>query len=266
MGIICSQSLDKVGNTIFPTDSPIRNQSTVRNGEHSSRDTTDNIRIVKPAPNIHPIVALTSAKPPTNRSISTKSSPKVSNETPSTSTDASIFTDRFQTPYRTTSSIDTNSILFRGNDVPQSKAVKPIAFNHTKSKSPKKTIVAPFEAPHKIIDIESPRSPSKSATNLSKVQRRFGGSFQTLLNPSSSGKSSAHSLSASENNLSSLSGKHKQLTSKRFSTNSDYCPSVLFNRIANKRNEERNLTLTRWKNYFMVNILRRKKDFNSRKT
>lgn len=306
MGIICSQSIQKLGkHTVVPDNEIKPNQLVMNDVKKFGHDTIDNIRVVKPARDSQQIVTIPTTKPEPlprklplpkvngspaastpskNTEISSTSSTK---SQPSTSTTnradscSDIFTDRFQSPHQMTSSIHTNSILFRSNTPYDARTNSQSAiFNNqsnintgpAKQSQRNSVTLTPFDAcrtnePTK--DSPIPRSLNRNpfSTNLSKVRRRFGGSFQTLLNPSNNGTSTVRSFSASENNLSVLSvGKRKALAQKRFSTNSDYCPSVLFNRIANKRNEEKNLTLTRWKNYFMVNILRRKKDISSRKT
>lgn len=305
MGIICSQSIQKLGkHTVVPGEEDRLNQLVIDDVRTFDRDTVDNIRVVKPARESQQIVTIPRAKP---EPLPRKSQAPKANGTPTASTSskstaiastsstksqpstsiasraescADIFTDRFQSPHPTTSSIHANSILFRSNETCDTRnhSQSAIQQNVPNSQSNPKIVqrhsvtLTPFDAcktTRSTKDSPSPRSLNRNpfATNLSNVRRRFGGSFQTLLNSSHGGTASVRSFSASENNLSvSSGGKRKALAHKRFSTNSDYCPSVLFNRIANKRNEEKNLTLTRWKNYFMVNILRRKKDISSRKT
>lgn len=300
MGIICSGNQSAV---VPENKEAVADEFVMNDAQKLGHDTIDNVRVARPArdnSNAHAqpsittvsmnrpeplprksVLAKTNGSPAATKSSSTSSSQ--SNPKPSTSSanrnTSATFNDRFQSSSskRNTSSIHTNSILFRGNEVFDPRVINTSAItnniqNNTQVKSASRNSVT-LTAFDTCKTIESPRSPNRNSfgTNLLKVRRRFGGSFQTLLNSTNNnngGTSTVRSLSASENNLSVLSGggKRKALAPKRFSTNSDYCPSVLFSRIANKRQEEKNLTLTRWKNYFMVNILRRKKDLNSRKT
>lgn len=283
MGVVCSQALGKLGkHSVSPENDVIENYITPNSV--SSRDTIDNIRRVKPAPEAQSIIAIEKSPKPSSHvaaitQIKSKQSPESSNRANSCS---DIFTNNFKSPHRGSSSIDTNSILFRSNDsytdhrqFKRSASVDSSQSNKSSErlKSAQHFSVNQFELckPKEILSmVESPRSlETKPNSNLSKVCRRFGGSFQTLINNSNSNsnKTSVKSFSVSENNLSALSvsSKRRALSPKRYSTNSDYCPSVLFNRIANKRNEERNWTLNKWKNYFRVNVLRKKKDTNLRK-
>lgn len=277
MGIVCSQSIRKLGkHTVAPEHSTKTDPLIIEDVVDGSRDITDNVSNLKaPAAFELPSAQSKASSPAKPRPKKPKDTSKNSSRANSCS---DIFTDRFQSPHKTTSSIDTNSILFRTNEISNPKSFKRSASvdssqssSSSRFKSSQKISVAPFETCKRnvLTEPESPRTREKQSTNLSKVCRRFGGSFQTLLNSTSNGKASTRSLSASENNLSafSVSRKSSVASPKRFSTNSDYCPSVLFNRIANKRTaDEKNLTLNKWKTYFMVNVLRKKRDTNSRKT
>lgn len=290
MGVVCSQSLGKIGNSVVPEFDEYPANHAIAHVKASPRDVTDNIRRVKPAPSPQPsAISLQRSQTPISAIATTppkKPTEKSAESLNRVNSCSGIFTDTFQSPHRTTSTIDTNSILFRGIDNNDSRLLtcRPSidtsrsADNPVRFKSNQQISVSQFELckPKDVLaDAESPRpseKPHSNSSNLSKAGRRFGGSFQTLLNSSSSsssngGKPSARTLSASENNLSALSvsSKRKALSPKRYSTNSDYCPSVLFNRIANKRNEEKNWSLSKWKNYFMVNVLRKKRDTSARK-
>lgn len=133
---------------------------------------------------------------------------------------------------------------------------------------------------------------NRATVNVTNLYHRFGGSIQNLV---SSNRSSLINNSASDGNLNRVISNGKYLsngggsnTANRLSTNSsdsgsDYCPSVMFNRLnvmrqksdkklSIKRNggyNGRNATISKWKQFLNVNLLRKRKENinnNSRKT
>lgn len=194
------------------------------------------------------------------------------------------------------SSIDENSILCRANDIRNSKLFKR-SLSVDSSDSPKLEVKNKSNQIHKLFKSNQNLLSDSSASagvatadskhsrehnnNFTKLYRRFGGSVQTLLSPSNGNASKKPNFSVSETNLSTLKIESSKDERKRLSTTTvtgiphinEYCPSVLFNRISNRRRSsgdkeptDKNLTFAKWKNYFIPNMLRKRKDLNARKT
>lgn len=277
MGVVCSQNLRKVGkHSIAPKQSA--KDVTIGVVSDVVSDVVENVPIKKrsafeapvPAPRLtlshglsSPVRSLRKpietprSKPPTIRNVSS----------PRRCSHSEIFSNQFNSPRPSTSSIDINSILYRANEAESVIAKNP--FDHRSANSVNDSTASRNSDNGDVLDRR------KDHIGLSKFYYRFSGSVQTLFNPNNGRAQSRRHLSASENNLSSLSARVKNgaTAQKRFSSSSDYCPSVLFNRISNKRktiNEkvtsDRSLSFAKWKNYFVVNVLRKKRDTNARKT
>lgn len=112
------------------------------------------------------------------------------------------------------------------------------------------------------------RQSSTSKLHCRNLYHRLGGSIQNLVSAAQISKK----FSASDGNLSGPSSKrHNSRLRSRFSRNSgDYCPSVLFNRISveKRKNSERNKNFSfgKLKSFWNENVLRKRKETNTRKS
>lgn len=174
-----------------------------------------------------------------------------------------IFSSQHFAPRPLSSSIDTNSIMFRSSEIYSARKREIVREHLNQSAIPKANRISePIYRPT--------HTSENSNKNLQNFYNRMGGSFQNLVRATKN----VRGKSASESNLSKLSTSNaKNKSNKRLnSENIDYCPSVFFNRfvaIREKKNAEaeKNFTLKKLKTYLNGNLFNRKKgDQNSRKT
>lgn len=174
-----------------------------------------------------------------------------------------VFSPQFCTPRPLSSSIDSNSILFRSAEIYSARKRQIVREHLNQSAIPK--AIRHSEPNHK-----HAQTTENSNKNLQQFYQRMGGSFQNLVRATKNVKGK----SASESNLSKLSTSNaKNKSNKRLNNeNVDYCPSVFFNRfvaIRERKNAEaeKSSTLKKLKTYLNGNLFtRRRSDQSSRKT
>lgn len=174
-----------------------------------------------------------------------------------------VFSPQFSTPRPLSSSIDTNSILFRSTEIYSARKRQIVREHLNQSGIPKATRLS-------VPNYRQAQTTENSNKNFQQFYHRMGGSFQNLVRATKNVKGK----SASESNLSKLSTSNaKNKSNKRLNCeNVDYCPSVFFNRfvaIRERKNAEaeKNFTLKKLKTYLNGNLFNRKRsDQNSRKT
>lgn len=162
------------------------------------------------------------------------------------------------------SSIDTNSIMYRSTEIYSARKRQIVREHLNQSAIPKPTR-------HREPNHRHTNPIEHGNKNVQHFYQRMGGSFQNLVRATKNMKSK----SASESNLSKLSTSNaKNMSNKRLNNceNVDYCPSVFFNRfvaIRERKNAEaeKNVTLKKIKTYLNGNLFNRKRsEPNSRKT
>lgn len=191
-----------------------------------------------------------------------------------------LFTSKFvPTIYRpSSSSIDQHSILYRSTDI-LSAGKRNVVRDHIISESVPHRNRRP-DTQRYLNELNAGTFVRRKEPHYSNLYRRLGGSFQTLV-------SSNKSFSASETNLCQIrkSVQTKSPTKRfsfggkgvgdRHSSQADYCPSVLFNRITAQRQKEnadrdaarKRMSFSRLNILWKVNFIpKKRKDCNSRKT
>lgn len=299
MGVVCSQNIRRLKkHVIAPEDNINVNRSakssTITHGFGATaaaapavaqpKQVFQNSTIACHTPNKSPQILV--VKPSTPSTPSSSSRQTIS--TSSYIATQSISDQLLKHSSADSSSIDENSILCRSNELNNSKIFKR-SLSVDSSNSPKLLTKNKSNQIHKLFKSNQNllndhnvstvgTQTTKEQKNLTKLYRKFGGSVQTLFNPNShsNNRNKKSKFSVSETNLSALkvesSGDERKRISATTSNTTEYCPSVLFNRISNKRRSssdkepDKNLTFTKWKNYFINNVLRKRKDLNSRKT
>ncbi len=175
-----------------------------------------------------------------------------------------VFSPQFSAPRPLSSSIDTNSIMFRSTEIYSARKREIVREHLNQSAIPKATRISELNHKHNAQTTEN------SNKNIQQFYHRMGGSFQNLVRATKNVKGK----SASESNLSKLSTSNaKNKSNKRLNCeNVDYCPSVFFNRFVairerKKAEAEKNFTLKKIKTYLNGNLFNRKRnDHSSRKT
>lgn len=299
MGVVCSQNFIRMKkHSVAPEQSIGVNRttlsgksSTVTHGfastgaNNQSKQVFQNSTIACHTPDKSSSILVVKPSTPSSSSHQTAQSLS-SHQTTSTSSQAASqsFSDQLFTHKSAgSSSIDEHSILCRSNELNKSKIFKrslsvdssgsPISITKNKSNNIHKI----FKSNQNLCVNTVATQTMKEQTNMTKLYQKFGGSVQSLLNPNShSNRNRKSNFSVSETNLSALKMETSKDERNRLSTvttnSNEYCPSVLFNRISNRRRSssekeaDKNLMFMKWKNYFLKNVLRKRKDLNSRKT
>lgn len=174
-----------------------------------------------------------------------------------------VFSPQFSPLRPLSSSIDSNSILYRSTEIYSARKRQIVREHLKQSAIPKATRISELNHKHA-------QTSENSNRNFQQFYQRMGGSFQNLVRATKNVKGK----SASESNLSKLSTSNaKNQSNKRLNCeNIDYCPSVFFNRFVAIRERksaeaEKHFTLKKFKTYLNGNLFNRKRsDQNSRKT
>lgn len=174
-----------------------------------------------------------------------------------------VFSPHFSTARPLSSSIDSNSILYRSTEIYSARKRQIVREHLNQSAIPRATRISELNHKHT-------HTTENSNKNLQHFYHRMGGSFQNLVRATKNVKGK----SASESNLCKLStsnAKNKSFN-RLNSENVDYCPSVFFNRfvaIRERKNaeEQKSFTLKKLKTYLNGNLFNRKSSGqSSRKT
>lgn len=195
---------------------------------------------------------------------------------------STIFSPQFYTPRPSIGTVidDENSIMNRSSEV-YSAGKRHVIHDHlnhlnqcTFRRHPSNKQQNKYHAHRHTTNTSKP-------INVTNLYHRFGGSIQNLVSSSNRMPKTSSASCGNLNKISRLSDGQNG-TNRLSSSSEDYCPSVMFNRLAvlrqkadrssidrlNNRTSGGKKTMpSRWKQFLNVNILRKKKEnINSRKT